>query len=65
MAYGHAERTLATIRLLEAETRDLLCSQEHLDPEHAQWLREAADSASRRLRPGHAAGLTHDWAGIR
>ena len=58
MTYGHAERTLATIRLLEAETRDLLCRQEHLDPEHAQWLREAAESASRRLRPGHA-GL-HD-----
>jgi hypothetical protein len=45
MTYGHAERTLATIRLLEAETRDLLSRQEHLDPEHAQWLREAAESA--------------------
>jgi len=49
MTYGHAERTLATIRLLEADTRDLLSRQEHLDPEHAQWLREAAESASRRL----------------
>jgi hypothetical protein len=49
MAYGHAERTLAMIRLLEAETRDLLSGQEHLDPEQVQWLREAAESASRRL----------------
>jgi len=55
MAYGHAERTLATIRLLEAETRELLSRQEHLDPEQAQWLREAAESASRRLCPGGAA----------
>jgi hypothetical protein len=55
MAYGHAERTLATIRLLEAETRELLSRQEHLDPEQAEWLRQAADSASRRLRPGGAA----------
>lgn len=59
MAYGHAERTLATIRLLEAETRKLLTRQEHLDPEHAQWLREAADAASRRLGCASAARLTH------
>jgi hypothetical protein len=50
MAYGHAERTLAAIRLLEAETRELLSSQDQLDPEHAQWLRDAAESASVRLR---------------
>ncbi|HTX27172.1 MAG TPA: hypothetical protein VME19_09160 [Streptosporangiaceae bacterium] len=56
MGYGHAERTLATIRLLEAETRELLSCQEHLDPEQAEWLRQAADSASRRLRSGCAAG---------
>jgi hypothetical protein len=54
MGYGHAERTLATIRLLEAETRELLSRQEHLDPEQAEWLRQAADSASRRLRSGRA-----------
>ncbi len=65
MAYGHAERTLATIRLLEAETRELLARQEHLDPEQADWLREAADSAARRLCPGGAARLTHDQAGVR
>jgi hypothetical protein len=49
MAYGHAERTLATIRLLEAETGDLLNSQDQLDAEQAQWLREATRSASRRF----------------
>jgi hypothetical protein len=65
MAYGHAERTLATIRLLEAETRDLLARQEHLEPEQAEWLREAADSASRRLWAGGAARLIHDQAGVR
>jgi len=54
MAYGHAERTLATIRLLEAETRDLLSRQEDLEPEQAEWLRQAAESASRRLRSGLA-----------
>jgi hypothetical protein len=58
MAYGHAERTLATIRLLEAETRELLLRQEHLDPEQERWLREAADSASLRLCSGSAAGPT-------
>lgn len=40
MAYGHAERTLAAIRLLEAETRELLSRQDQLDPEEAQWLRD-------------------------
>jgi hypothetical protein len=52
MAYGHAERTLATIRRLEAETRELLSRREHLDPEQAEWLRDVTESASRRLRPG-------------
>ena len=36
MPYGHAEGTLATIRLLEAETRELLARQDHLDPEQAK-----------------------------
>lgn len=58
MAYGHAERTLATIRLLERETRELLSREEHLDPEQARWLREAAESACRRLRSATAARLT-------
>lgn len=64
-SYGHAERTLATIRLLEAETRELLSREKHLDPEQAKWLREAAESASRRLRSGSAEGLTHGPAGVR
>jgi hypothetical protein len=57
MSYGHAERTLATIRLLEAETRELLNGQQQLDPEQEQWLRDAAESAAQRLaglRPCHA-----------
>ena len=47
MTYGHAERTLAAIRLLEAETRDLLDSQDQLDAEETQWLRDTTRSASR------------------
>jgi len=51
MAYGHAERTLAAIRLLEAETRELLSSSlVHLDPAHTRWLQDAADAAARRLQ---------------
>jgi hypothetical protein len=55
MTYGHAERTLATIRLLGAETMQLLNSEDHLDPEQERWLREAAESASRRVRGSDAA----------
>jgi hypothetical protein len=49
MAYGHAERTLAAIRLLETETRELLSSLARLEPEHRQWLQDVADSAAQRL----------------
>ncbi|HTX84661.1 MAG TPA: hypothetical protein VME44_20930 [Streptosporangiaceae bacterium] len=59
MTYGHAERTLATIRLLEAETRELLGRASELDPELAEWLRDAAESASRRLKSDNAAQLSH------
>ena len=31
MSYGHAERTVATIRLFEAETTAFLNSRDHLD----------------------------------
>jgi hypothetical protein len=48
------------IRLLEAETRDLLSRQEHLDPEQAEWLREAAESAASRLRRADVATFAHD-----
>ena len=42
MAYGHAERNLALIRQLEAETRQLLGSLDQLDQEQSAWLREVA-----------------------
>jgi hypothetical protein len=42
MAYGHAERNLALIRQLEAETRQLLASVTQPDPEQPAWLREAS-----------------------
>jgi len=64
MAYGHAERTLAAIRLLEAETRELLSRREHLDPDHAQWLREAAEAASRRRRCAGVATLANDQSAV-
>ena len=47
MAYGHAERNLALIRQLEAETRQLLDSLSQLDHEQPAWL----DDALRREEP--------------
>jgi hypothetical protein len=43
MAYGHAERNLALIRQLEAETRQLLGRLPALDHEQAAWLRDTAE----------------------
>ena len=40
MAYGHAERNLALVRQLEAQTRQLLESLDRLDPEQSAWLQE-------------------------
>lgn len=40
MAYGHAQRTLDAIRMLVAETRELLSDELDLDAEQEQWLRE-------------------------
>jgi hypothetical protein len=40
MSYGHAERNLAIIRQLEAETRQLLDSLPQLDQEQSAWLAE-------------------------
>jgi hypothetical protein len=37
MAYGHAERNLALIRQLEAETRQLLESLDQPDAEQRGW----------------------------
>jgi hypothetical protein len=49
MAYGHAERTLACIRQLEAETTQLLRSVPQLDQEQSAWLGETDPED----RPGH------------
>ena len=40
MAYGHAERNLALIRQLEAETEDLLGTLKELDPEQSAWWQD-------------------------
>ena len=40
MANGHAERTLAAIRVLEQQTAELLISLPELDAEQSSWLRE-------------------------
>ena len=42
MAYGHAERNLALIRQLEAETRQLLATVTQPDPEQSAWTPEAS-----------------------
>jgi hypothetical protein len=44
MAYGHAERTLAAIRLLEAQTRDLLGGLAQLSQEQSDWLQEVTEA---------------------
>jgi hypothetical protein len=51
MAYGHAERNLALIRQLEAETRQLLESLDQPDPEQSAWLRESAAHGRPWLSP--------------
>ena len=51
MAYGHAERVVATIRQLEAETKELLNSLDHLDPEQARWLEDVSQPSTARERP--------------
>jgi len=54
MGYGHAERNLALIRRLEAETRDLLETLDQPDPEQSAWLQEITSperQALHRRRP--------------
>jgi len=58
MAYGHAERTLAAMRLLEAETRELLSRQDQLDPEQKQRLRDVPS----RLHCGCGGRRPASWA---
>jgi len=52
MAYGHAERNLALIRLLEAETRQLLTSLSQPDPEQSAWLQEITSPRQAGGQPG-------------
>ena len=40
MSYGHAERNLATVRVLCAETIRLLAKRQVLTPDEKQWLDE-------------------------
>jgi hypothetical protein len=47
MAYGHAERNLALIRQLEAETRQLLASVTQPDPEQSPGCERPARTSSR------------------
>ena len=54
MAYGHAERTLAAIRLLEAETRELLDGLPQLDSEQLQWRQEVTAPRPQRCQPALA-----------
>ena len=49
MAYGHAERALAAIQALEAETAELLRSLPQLDAEQSSWL-EQIRGAGRQAR---------------
>ena len=51
MAYGHAERTLAAIRLLETQTAELLSSLPRLDAEQSNWLNEAKQARLRAVHP--------------
>jgi hypothetical protein len=51
MGYGHAERNLALIRQLEAETRELLDTLDQLDPEQSAWLQENQPGKA-RVRQG-------------
>ena len=48
MAYGHAERNLALLRQLEAETRRLLESLDQPDPEQSAWLQEVTSRGDDR-----------------
>ncbi|MGH3165612.1 MAG: hypothetical protein ACRDN0_06920 [Trebonia sp.] len=63
MAYGHAERTLATIRLLEAETVELLTAQADLAAEEARWLREGGPACP--ATPPGRGGRTAATSGTR
>ena len=48
MAYGHAERNLALLRRLEAETQQLLENLSQSDPEQSAWLQEVTSRGDDR-----------------
>ena len=48
MAYGHAERNLALLRRLEAETQQLLENLNQPDPEQSAWLQEVTSRGDDR-----------------
>ena len=61
MAYGHAERNLATMRRLEAETEELL-SLPQSGSGQSRWLQQAAKAGSQHpdaSAPG-VPGYLHD-----
>jgi hypothetical protein len=51
MAYGHAERNLALIRQLEAETRDLLSRLDQPDPAQSAWWQDVIAPGQIALSP--------------
>jgi hypothetical protein len=53
MAYGHAERNLAAIRRLEAETEELLSSLPQSGSGQPRWLQQTAKANSQQ--PGASA----------
>ena len=46
MSYGHAERNLAAVRLLTADTIRLLAQRRTLSPDDKQWLDEATGQSA-------------------
>jgi hypothetical protein len=46
MAYGHAERNLAAIRRLEAETKEMLSSLPQYGSGQSRWLQQTTKANS-------------------
>jgi hypothetical protein len=64
MAYGHAERNLALIRQLEAETRQLLESMNQPDVKQSAWLQDSRPAPPPRLPAEREWRTTRDDQGI-
>jgi hypothetical protein len=63
MAYGHAERNLAAIRRLEAETKELAGGLPQSGSGQSRWLQQTAKASSQRPdapAPGVVPGHVHD-----